>query len=93
MMMKEEDQIDAFTVRPKGYGIDELRYRRAYALAKYEMAKMRMAESVESVKAGIPSVGRGGILGKILASLNYVDYAIIAYRIVSKFAKLRRRKK
>ncbi len=91
--MKEEDQIDAFTVRPKGYGIDELRYRRAYALAKYEMAKMRMAETIESVKGGFSSTGRGGILSKILGSLNYVDYAILAYRIVSKFARLRRRRK
>lgn len=91
--MKEKDQVDAFMAKPKSYGIDELRYRRAYALARYEMAKMRMTETMVSVKNGFPSMGRGGIIGKMLGSLNYIDYALLAYRIVAKFAKLRRRKK
>lgn len=80
-------------VRRRGYDIDELRYRRAYALARYEMAKMRFGESVEQIKEGMPMKAGRGILGKMLGSLNYIDYAILAYRIGSKLMKLRRRKK
>ncbi len=78
--------------QPRGYGIDELRYRRAYALARYEMAKMSFVENLEAAKNQIPTAISGkGIMGKIFGSLNYLDYAIIAYRIISKFRKYRKR--
>lgn len=86
---KTEEAVNEKT----GYGIDELRYRRAYALAKYELAKMQMTQTVDTVRHGImPTTGRG-IMGKILGSLNYLDYAVIAYRIISKLMKIRRRAK
>lgn len=77
----------------RGYGIDELRYRRAYSLAKYEFAKMQMVQTVDTVKDGILPSGKKGIMGKIIGSLNYLDYAVIAYRIFSKIMKIRRRAK
>lgn len=88
--MSKKDHNESLNAMSRGCGIDELRYRRAYALAKYELAKMRMVETVESVKGGIPSIGRKGIWGKILGSLDYIDYAVIAYRIGSKLMKWRR---
>lgn len=77
----------------KGYDIDELRYRRAFALARYEMAKMRMGEEVESVKDGVSGFGPKGIMGKILRNLSFIDYALIGYRIYSKMRKFKKSKK
>lgn len=78
--------------QPRGIGIDELRYRRALSLARYEMAKMRFVEDIQTAKNNIPSAITGkGLMGKILGSLNYMDYALIAYRIISKIRKFRNR--
>ena len=78
-----DEQITEF----KGYTIDELRYQRAYALAKYEVAKMRMADDVQRLKSGMPQIGPKGIVGKLLRSLNYVDYAVIGFRLFSHLKK------
>lgn len=76
----------------KGLSIDELRYRRAYALARYEMAKIRITESVDQMRNSVPTFGASGIVGKLMGSLNYLDYAVLAYKAVSKIMKLRRKK-
>lgn len=79
-------------IEKKGYGIDELRYRRAYALARYEMAKIGVIEQMGAVRSGFGSGFAGkGIAGKILGSLNYLDWALLAFRAASKIAKWRRR--
>lgn len=75
----------------KGYTIDELRYRRAFALAKYEMAKYQTLDQLKRFQGGFsPS---GGIMGKIFSSLNYFDYAMLAFRIGQKIFKWRRSRK
>ncbi len=74
----------------KGYTLDELRYRRAFALAKYEIAKMQMSNTVMSVRQGMSGFGSKGIVGKILGNLNYVDYAILGFRVISKIRKWRK---
>ncbi len=71
-----------------GMDIDELRYQRALALARYEMAKYHLKESASSVTENFTRPR--GILGKLLGSLNYMDYAILAFRLGSKFIKWRR---
>lgn len=76
----------------KGYTIDELRYRRAYAAAKYEIARMHFSESISQAKAGFTGPGRRGIVGKLLGSLNYVDYAILGFRVLTKIRKWRKKK-
>lgn len=79
--------------QPRGLGFDELRYRRAFALARYEMAKLRFLEDIEAAKNQMPGAISGkGIFGKILGSLSYVDYALIAYRIYSKIRKFRKKR-
>lgn len=78
---------------PVGYDFDELRFRRAYALAKYEMAKARFVEEMSTVKERMPLASGSGIARKILGSLNYLDYALIAFRVFSKIRGFRKKKK
>lgn len=66
----------------KGYDIDELRYQLAYTRARIEIEKERMAVTGRSIYAGGLNAKASGIVGKILGSLNYVDYAIIAFKLI-----------
>lgn len=91
--MTSTDHTTEHPQEHKGFGIDELRFRRAYALAKYEMAKIRFSEDLDSARQNMPSMSRSGITGKILGSLNYFDYALIAFRVFSKLKGLRKKKK
>lgn len=77
-------------IEPKGYTIDELRYRRAFALAKYEMAKYQTMEEVRRVSSGFSSPR--GWLGRIMGAFNYVDYGILAFQIGKKIFKWRRKR-
>lgn len=72
----------------RGYTIDELRYRRAYALAKYEMSKMRMVEQLDSAKS---SLAPRGLMGKIIGNFNWLDYAMIGFNIFRMLRRLRRK--
>ena len=76
--------------RREGMDIDELRYQRALALARYEMAKYHLKESVGSVTESFTRPR--GIIGKLLGSLNYLDYAMLAFRLGSKLIKWRRKR-
>lgn len=80
----------------KGYTIDELRYQKAFALARVEIQKEKMAIAASQLKEGMPGVKAHGIYGKLLGSLNYLDYVIIAYKLSSKvfsmFKSVRHRK-
>lgn len=87
--MKEQDTD--FTADPaawKGYDIDQLRYRRAYLLARCEIEKMKLTARAESLKQGIPSFKTSGVAGRMLKGLSYMDYAFLAYKVVSKVVKL-----
>ena len=92
-MRQIKDTESESYVEKKGYGIDELRYRRAYAMARYEMAKMSLQEQVNAVRSSMSGgIAAKGIAGRLLGSLNYLDWAILAFRVVSKIKKWRRRK-
>ncbi len=75
----------------KGYDIDELRYQQAYTQARLEIEKERMAASARNIYSSTAMTKTGGIMGRILGSLNYVDYAIIAFRLFRKARGLFRR--
>ena len=84
-MREEEKEIIADLPKWKGYDIDELRYRRAYMLARCEIEKIR----IDSMRSSIPSIASGGgIAARILKGLSYFDYAFIAYRVASRTTKL-----
>lgn len=92
--MKQQD-ID-YTADPaewKGYDIDQLRYRRAYLLARCEIEKIKLTTQAASFKEGIPTFKSSGIASRMLKGLNYMDYAYLAYKIVSKVMRLTGRKR
>lgn len=91
--MHELKTKDTTPVHIEGYNLDELRFQRAYALARYEMAKARLVEDISAVKEKMPLTSGHGIAGKILGSLNYLDYALIAFRVFSKIRGFRKKKK
>lgn len=87
--MKEQDTD--FTSDPsewKGYDIDQLRYRRAYLLARCEIEKMKLTARATAAKDGIPTLKSSGIASRMLRGLNYMDYAFLAYKVVTKIMKL-----
>ena len=53
-MREEEKEIIADLPKWKGYDIDELRYRRAYMLARCEIEKMRIMGRIDSMRSSIP---------------------------------------
>ncbi|ROT08925.1 hypothetical protein EEL49_05360 [Muribaculaceae bacterium Isolate-104 (HZI)] len=67
----------------KGYDIDELRYLQAYAQARLEIEKERMLASAQSLYSGT-AIKKSGIMGRILGSLTYMDYAFLAFKICRK---------
>lgn len=89
----------------KGYTLDELRYQRALLALRSEYCKERIYESFEKVHKlspfsdeGKKGLGKniGGIVGKVVTGLSYVDYAMIGFSVFStirKFTSLFRRKK
>ncbi|MBO4955846.1 MAG: hypothetical protein J6C77_05535 [Muribaculaceae bacterium] len=92
--MADKNPTDNNEVTPKGLSIDELRYRRAYALARYEMARMSIEEQFYAVRNGVGSSFTGrGIAGRLLGSLNYLDWAFLAFRVVSKIKRWRKKSK
>lgn len=87
----KQSQVDTSGHPDNGYGIDELRYRRAYVLAKCEMAKIQISDQLSQFKGGVKQPT--GIMGKLLNSLSYIDYALIAFRLGQRFFKWRKRRR
>lgn len=89
--MKPELANDYKSPEWKGYDIDELRFRRAYLLARCEIEKIKFTSRLTAVKEGIPSIKGNGIAGRMLKGLNYIDYAYIAFKTFSKLSGLFKR--
>lgn len=89
-----------------GYTLQELRYQRALASLKKEFAKEKALAGLNAMKektafgrlsGKVSSLGKaGGLLPKVLSSLNYADYAMLgfsAFGTVRKVWKFFKRKK
>lgn len=77
----------------KGYDIEQLRYRRAYLLARCEIEKMRLTARSESMRSGVTKFSGSGLMSRLLHGLNYMDYAFLAYKIARKAIKVFGRRK
>ncbi len=89
-----------------GYTLQELRYQRALASLKKEFAKEKALASLNAMKektaigrlsGKVSTLGKtGGLLPKVLSSLNYADYAMLGFSVfgtVRKVWKFFKRKK
>lgn len=71
-----------------GYTLDELRYQRALTSARLEIEKEKLMQGINSMRSGLPSFSSGNsILAKIAGSLNYIDYAVLAFRLFKTVSK------
>ncbi|MCM1348669.1 MAG: hypothetical protein NC338_04590 [Firmicutes bacterium] len=87
--MKDQDlDLTSDPTSWKGYDIDQLRYRRAYLLARCEIERMKLTSKASSLKQGIPTFKTSGIASRLLKGLSYMDYAYLAYKVVSKVMKI-----
>lgn len=82
----------------RGYSLEELRYQRALTAVRVEMEKEKLMHRVNELKRNVPtmSVSKSGLMGKVMKSLNYVDYVVLAFglgRAASRFFKMFRRSK
>lgn len=79
--MKENEINNATEPKWRGYSIDELRYRRAFTMARLEIARERLTATSRRIYGGYGMPATSGIIGKLFGSLNYVDYAVLAFRL------------
>lgn len=100
---------DALTpeLSPRGYTMEELRYRMAITAVKKELCKDQLASywqglvDASPLKALTEKKAEGktiskGLLGKFLKGLDYADYVVLgmsAFKAVKKIATLFKRKK
>lgn len=75
-----------------GYTLDDLRYQRAVTLARMEVEKEKLMLGVDEVKSGMPGAGGSGIMGKIVGSLSYIDYIVLAFRLTRSLSRAFKRK-
>ncbi|MDE6555903.1 MAG: hypothetical protein K2K55_02965 [Duncaniella sp.] len=66
-----------------GYTIDELRYQRAYTLARIEINNHRLKQRTTNLVDGGPRNSRN-VVGKLLSAFSYVDLALLAWKVGSK---------
>lgn len=86
--MKKVQQHQREDIDWKGYSIDELRYQRAYTLARLEIQKEKITSSFSRFYSSSSGGFGNGLIKKITGSLNYVDYALLAYKIGNRIYKL-----
>lgn len=73
-----------------GYTMDEMMYQKAFLLARMEVSKTRLTNSIEEFRTGFPGVKGGSIWSKVLSSFSYLDYAVLAFKLGSRVARLMR---
>lgn len=78
-----------------GYGVDELRYRRALALVRLEAQKATIVERFKPKKK--PQAERtfgmmSGLFQRIQSKLTFVDYVLLGYNLSKLLLRLKKRK-
>lgn len=78
-----------------GYTIDEIRYLRAYTAARLEISRERLQRNAsEMVESANPLANGHSILSRMLGTMNYLDIALITFKVgrgVFKFIRRLRR--
>ncbi len=78
-----------------GFTLEELRYRRAVADLKKQFAHAKIGSHIQKIQKKNPFAGggssmlkAGGMAGKLLTGLSYVDYAMIGFSIFNTGRKI-----
>ncbi len=76
-------KIDCHDPAWRGYTLEELRFQRAYTIARIEIEKNRLRSyAAASMQGNIIPKGTGGsLLLKLFSAFNYIDYAVLAYKL------------
>lgn len=74
----------------KGYTIDELRYRRAYVLARLELEKQQLLVDIEDQRSMMTPLA---LLGHLGSMMQYAQWGLLAFQTFKAFGSLFRRKK
>ncbi len=74
-----------------GYTLDEIRFQRAYTLARLEIEKNRIRSHISTMQSNLVPQGRGGsFLLKLFGAFSYFDYAVLAFKLVKAIFSVRR---
>lgn len=78
----------------QGLSLDELRFQMALNHARREIVGAQLHAIGQEVSDGrlMKSV-QGGLISKLLTSLNYLDYAVLAFNVFSKIRRIWPRRK
>lgn len=74
----------------KGYTLDELRYLRAYTMARMEINRDQLRRNFSNVK-NLKAIPGKGMFGRILGTLSYLEIAVMAFKVGGKVFKTVRR--
>lgn len=74
-----------------GYDMEELRYQRAYTLAKLEIQKEKLTGGFRQIYDSSAGIMGNGIMKKMISGLSYFDYAILAFRLGKRVYKMFRK--
>ncbi len=75
-----------------GYGVDELRYRRALALVRLESQKALLVERFSSKPKSNANRPFGMMSGLFQSKLTFVDYVLLGYNLSKLLLRLKKRK-
>ncbi|MBR5727601.1 MAG: hypothetical protein IKX39_03040 [Muribaculaceae bacterium] len=79
----------------KGLTLEQLRMRRAKALLRREVGKVKLNAAFDGMKTRVSDNGIRGLMfnDKSLVQLKTADYVFLGWKIAQLFIKARRRKK
>ena len=73
----------------KGYNLEQLRYQRALNMARREIATQQINTLGKELSTGtILTANHQSLLTKIISSLNYLDYGVMAWNIFSRMRRI-----
>ena len=73
----------------KGYNLEQLRYQRALNMARREIATQQINTLGKELSNGtILTADHQSLLTKIISSLNYLDYGVMAWNIFSRMRRI-----
>lgn len=74
----------------KGYTVDELRFMRGCTMARIEMEKQKLNHVSKNFMETGSLSGKSSWMGKVLGAFSYIDYALLAFKLIKGVRAFRR---